>query len=83
MVDASRLKGVSQSADKAFRNELLGLKKTHEDGQYEVWWYSTKVGVIGLKNKSITMAKNVKKCSPCSLTPVWHVSGLYRGRGTG
>ncbi|WP_228485936.1 MULTISPECIES: hypothetical protein, partial [Enterobacteriaceae] len=24
---------------------------------YEVWWYSTKVGVIDLKKKSITMGK--------------------------
>ncbi|HFK5736697.1 TPA: hypothetical protein ACG0DS_004295, partial [Enterobacter sichuanensis] len=26
-------------------------------GYYEVWWYSTKVGVIDLKKKSITMGK--------------------------
>ncbi|HGH6004485.1 TPA: hypothetical protein ACJI8O_003509, partial [Kluyvera georgiana] len=26
-------------------------------GCYEVWWYSTKVGVIDLKKKSITMGK--------------------------
>lgn len=73
------LRGVSLSAGKAFRNERLGLKETQEDGQYEVWWYSTKVGVIDLKNKSITMAKNVKKCSPCPRTPVYHVSGSYTG----
>ncbi|EPF5565552.1 IS481 family transposase [Escherichia coli] len=51
------LRCVSLSAGKAFRNERLGLKETQEDGQYEVWWYSTKVGVIDLKNKSITMGK--------------------------
>ncbi|MEG5739392.1 hypothetical protein, partial [Enterobacter chengduensis] len=26
-------------------------------GCYEVWWYSTKVRVIDLKKKSITMGK--------------------------
>ena len=51
------LRGVSLSAGKAFRNERLGLKETQEDGQYEVWWYSTKVGGSDLKNKSITMGK--------------------------
>ncbi|HDR2784490.1 IS481 family transposase, partial [Enterobacter sichuanensis] len=35
----------------------VGLKETQEDGCYEVWWYSTKVGVIDLKKKSITMGK--------------------------
>ena len=51
------VKGVSLSAGKAFRGERVGLKETLEDGRYEVWWYSTKVGVIDLKKKSITMGK--------------------------
>ncbi|EQC2551617.1 IS481 family transposase, partial [Enterobacter sichuanensis] len=51
------VKGVSLSAGKAFRGERVGLKETQEDGCYEVWWYSTKVGVIDLKKKSITMGK--------------------------
>lgn len=51
------VKGVSLSAGKAFREERVGLKETQEDGCYEVWWYSTKVGVIDLKKKSITMGK--------------------------
>lgn len=51
------LKGVSLSAGKAFRRELVGLRETEEEGCYEVWWYSTKVGVIDLKKKSITMGK--------------------------
>ncbi|MBS3049297.1 hypothetical protein GUY16_19850, partial [Enterobacter mori] len=38
------VKGVSLSAGKAFRGERVGLKETQEDGRYEVWWYSTKVG---------------------------------------
>lgn len=51
------VKGVSLSAGKAFRGEQVGLRETQEDGYYEVWWYSTKVGVIDLKKKSITMGK--------------------------
>ncbi|WP_226839260.1 hypothetical protein, partial [Enterobacter cloacae complex sp. P17RS] len=27
------------------------------DGCYDVWWYTSKVGVIDLKKKSITMGK--------------------------
>ncbi|THD39337.1 IS481 family transposase, partial [Pantoea sp. R102] len=48
---------LSLKAGKAFRGERVGLKETGEDGYYEVWWYSTKVGVIDLKKKSITMGK--------------------------
>jgi hypothetical protein len=40
---------VSLSAGKAFRGEYVGLRETAEDGCYEVWWYSTKVGMIDLK----------------------------------
>ncbi|MCU6340387.1 IS481 family transposase, partial [Enterobacter quasiroggenkampii] len=51
------VRGISLSAGKAFRGERVGLKETQEDGCYEVWWYSTKVGVIDLKKQSITMGK--------------------------
>lgn len=51
------VKGISLSAGKAFRGERVGLRETQEEGFYEVWWYSTKVGVIDLKKKSITMGK--------------------------
>lgn len=51
------LKGVTLKAGKAFRGERLGLRESAEDGCYEVWWYSTRVGVIDLKKKSITMGK--------------------------
>ncbi|CAM6736453.1 hypothetical protein D3C76_1686230 [compost metagenome] len=51
------VKGVSLSAGKAFRGEQVGLRETQEDGYYEVWWYNTKVWVIDLKKKSITMGK--------------------------
>ncbi|MDA8496383.1 IS481 family transposase, partial [Kluyvera georgiana] len=51
------IKGISLKAGKAFRGERVGLKETQEDGCYEVWWYSTKVGMIDLKKKSITMGK--------------------------
>ncbi|XWJ88948.1 IS481 family transposase [Phytobacter ursingii] len=51
------IKGVSLSAGKAFRGEYVGLRETAEDGCYEVWWYSTKVGMIDLKKGSIIMGK--------------------------
>jgi hypothetical protein len=51
------VKGVSLKAGNAFRGERVGLKEMREDGSYEVWWYSTKVGVIDLRKKSITMGK--------------------------
>ncbi|MEH5011924.1 IS481 family transposase, partial [Phytobacter diazotrophicus] len=51
------IKGGSLSAGKAFRGEYVGLRETAEDGCYEVWWYSTKVGMIDLKKRSIIMGK--------------------------
>lgn len=51
------VKGLSLKAGKTFRGERVGLKETQGDGSYEAWWYSTKVGVIDLKKKSITMCK--------------------------
>ena len=51
------IKGISLKAGNAFRGERVGLKEGQEDGCYEVWWYSKKVGVIDLKKKSITMGK--------------------------
>ncbi|VUT00544.1 hypothetical protein SB6419_05199 [Klebsiella spallanzanii] len=51
------VKGISLRTGKAFRGEYVGLREVPEDGCYEVWWYSTKVGVIDLKKKSITMGK--------------------------
>lgn len=47
----------SLKAGQALRGEGVGLKETGEGGYYEVWWYSTKVGVSDLKKKSITMGK--------------------------
>ncbi|KLW76736.1 IS481 family transposase, partial [Enterobacter sp. BIDMC109] len=51
------IQGISLNAGKAFRGERVGLRETQEDGCYEVWWYSTKVGMIDLKKKSIIMGK--------------------------
>lgn len=51
------VKGVSLSVGKVFRGEWVGLKEMQEDGSYEVWWYSMKVGVIDLKKKLIIMGK--------------------------
>lgn len=50
-------RGVSLKAGKAFRGEYVGLKESGKDGCYEIWWYSTRVGMIDLKNRSITMGK--------------------------
>lgn len=50
------IKGMQLKAGKAFIGEHVGLRETGE-GEYEVWWYSTRVGVIDLKNRSITMGK--------------------------
>jgi hypothetical protein len=47
---------VQLQAGKAFIGERVGLKETG-DGEYEVWWYSTRVGMIDLKNRSIMMGK--------------------------
>lgn len=59
-VDASgslSLKGVNLKAGKAFIGERMGLQEGQEEGCYEVWWYSTKVGMIDLKKRSIIMGK--------------------------
>ena len=50
------IRGVQLKAGKAFIGERVGLKETG-DGEYEVWWYSTRVGMIDLKNRSILMGK--------------------------
>lgn len=49
-------KGARLKAGKAFIGERVGIKESG-NGQYEVWWYSTKVGMIDLKNRSIIMGK--------------------------
>ena len=51
------LQGVRLKAGKAFRGENVGLRESAQDGCYEVWWYSTKVGMIDLRNRSIMMGK--------------------------
>ena len=51
------LQGVRLKAGKAFRGENVGLRESTQDGCYEVWWYSTKVGMIDLRNRSIMMGK--------------------------
>ncbi|MBK4786297.1 MAG: hypothetical protein FT714_20670, partial [Pantoea sp. Pent] len=55
------VKGLSLKAGKAFRGERVGRKETGENGYYAVWWYSTTVGVIDLKKKSITMGTGCEK----------------------
>ena len=51
------VKGVKLRAGKAFIGEYVGLKQTAQDGCYEVWWYSTQVGLIDLQQRSINMGK--------------------------
>jgi hypothetical protein len=50
------IKGVSLSAGKAFRASMWACGKRQRTG-VEVWWYSTKVGMIDLKKRSIIMGK--------------------------
>lgn len=51
------LNGVSLKAGNAFKGERIGIREGTEEGCYDVWWYSTKVGVIDLRKRSITMGK--------------------------
>ncbi|CAI1764700.1 IS481 family transposase [Serratia fonticola] len=51
------LKGMGLKVGKAFIGEYVGLKESEREGYYEVWWYSTKVGTIDLRNRSIIMGK--------------------------
>ncbi|RDL27677.1 hypothetical protein DFO62_102554, partial [Serratia fonticola] len=37
--------------------EYVGLKESEREGYYEIWWYSTKVGMIDLRSRSIIMGK--------------------------
>jgi hypothetical protein len=49
------IKGVSLSGESV--QGRVWAAETAEDGCYEVWWYSTKVGMIDLKKRSIIMGK--------------------------
>ncbi|MFT2797035.1 IS481 family transposase, partial [Serratia sp. N21D137] len=51
------LKGMGLKVGKAFIGEYVGLKESEREGYYEVWWYSTKVGMIDLRSRSIIMGK--------------------------
>jgi hypothetical protein len=51
------LNGVSLKAGNAFKGERIGIREGTEEDCYDVWWYSTKVGVIDLRKRSITMGK--------------------------
>lgn len=52
------LKGKEYHVGKAFIKERLGIEEETVDGIYSVWWYKTKIGVIDLKSKSITVGKH-------------------------
>jgi transposase InsO family protein len=42
---------------KAFRHETIGIREESEDGCYSLWWYSSRIGQIDLKNHSIKIGK--------------------------
>jgi hypothetical protein len=44
---------------KAFIRENLGIREETEDGSYSLWWYSTKIGLIDLKQRSAVVGKSV------------------------
>lgn len=52
------LKGKEYRVGKAFIKERLGIEEEAVDGLYSLWWYKTKIGVIDLKAKSITVGKH-------------------------
>ncbi len=52
------LKGKEYHVGKAFIKERLGIEEETVDGIYSVWWYKTKIGVIDLKTRSITVGKH-------------------------
>lgn len=43
---------------KAFIREVLGLREEKEEGIYSLWWYSTKVGWVDLKQPSAHVGKS-------------------------
>lgn len=52
------LNGKAYRVGKAFIKEQSGIEEESIDGIYSVWWYKTKIGVVDLKTKSITVGKN-------------------------
>jgi hypothetical protein len=44
---------------KAFIRENLGIREEAEDGIYSLWWFSTKIGRIDLKQRSAVVGKSV------------------------
>jgi transposase InsO family protein len=43
---------------KAFISESLGIRQDLRDGLYSLWWYSTKVGQIDLKHRTVYVGKS-------------------------
>jgi transposase InsO family protein len=44
---------------KAFIGESLGIREDQKDGVYALWWYSTKVGFIDLKQGAAIVGKSL------------------------
>jgi transposase InsO family protein len=51
-------KGQTLKVGKAFIRECLGIREEAEDGIYSLWWYTTPIGRIDLKQASICVGKN-------------------------
>jgi|GEM_PF-3429001 len=54
-----RMKALSPKAGNMYGGKRVGLKEMQNVGCYEMWRYSTKVGMIDLEKQPIT---NSKRC---------------------
>ena len=43
---------------KAFIRETLGIREERDEGIYSLWWYSTKIGWIDLKQRTVRVGKS-------------------------
>ncbi|MCL2021375.1 MAG: IS481 family transposase, partial [Betaproteobacteria bacterium] len=43
---------------KAFIRETLGVREEKDEGIYSLWWYSTKVGLIDLRQHVVHVGKS-------------------------
>jgi hypothetical protein len=57
-----RFQGYTFRIGKAFCRESIGIQEKTKDGSYSLWWYSSRIGQIDLKNHSITIGKEENTC---------------------
>ena len=43
---------------KAFIRESIGIREEKDEGTYSLWWYSTKIGSLDLKNHNVCLGKS-------------------------